>query len=319
MNDTHQTLKITFAIPGLLGLAFSFIILSAQAQDAEKKLGPVIDDETGQLDATIVSAAPATETETSKPAAASPVVSIEVRDTLEPDLKIGVNSTIVLPGSSYYISSDGIRDQNYTNVNRVLAKVPGVYVREEDGSGLFPNISIRGVDGTRSEKITLLEDGILQAPAPYAAPSAYYSPNIGRMAGVEIIKGPGLIGYGPNTTGGAINYLSTPIPEQEEFFLRTTYGNFATAQTHSYYGDTIETSVGRVGYLAEIYYKQSDGFRTVDGAPAFGIPASNQTGFKVFEPMVKFFWEPDTALKQRIEFKYGLTKFDADETYLGLT
>ena len=163
-----------------------------------------------------------------------------------------------------------------------------------------------------------MEDGILQAPAPYAAPSAYYSPNVARMAGVEVLKGSSQIAYGPHTTGGVINYLSTPIPEIEQFYLRTTYGSNKTFQAHTHYGNTFDTaSGGRFGYLAELYYKRSDGFRTID--PGIGIPSSNDTGYGVIEPMVKFFWEPNTALDQRIEFKYGFSDVDADETYLGLT
>ncbi len=229
----------------------------------------------------------------------------------------GATETYRLPGSGYFVTSQEIREQNYTNVNRVLAKVPGVYVREEDGAGLFPNISIRGVDGTRSEKITLMEDGILQAPAPYSAPSAYYSPNVARMAGVEILKGSSQIAYGPHTTGGVINFLSTPIPEHEQLYVRSTYGSNATVNVHAHYGDTIETAAGKFGYLAEIYYKRSDGFRTIE--PGLGIPESNETGYAFIEPMIKFSWEPNTVIDQKFEFKYGFTDADADESYLGLT
>lgn len=286
-------------------------------------LGPVIDDSTGELDATVVSSTPApprtpSATDTVRRASTTRPVEIEVYDTIDPDVITGgAEQTFQLPGSGFFLTAGDIRDQNYVNVNRVLAKVPGVYTREEDGAGLFPNISIRGVDGTRSEKITVMEDGILQAPAPYAAPSAYYSPNVGRMAGVEILKGSSQIQFGPHTTGGVINYLSTPIPEYEQFYNRTTYGSNNTIQTHTHYGNTVEGENGRFGYLAEVYYKRSDGFRSIDGG--IGIPASNDTGYAVVEPMVKFFWEPNTTLKQRIEFKYGFSDVDADETYLGLT
>ncbi|MGA0900362.1 MAG: TonB-dependent receptor family protein [Luteolibacter sp.] len=219
-----------------------------------------------------------------------------------------------LPGSAAYIDADEFRLRGYTNVNRILGAVPGVYLREEDGFGNFPNISMRGADGTRAEKITVMEDGILAAPAPYAAPSAYYSPRASRMAGLEILKGSSQIKYGPQTTAGVINYLSTPIPEElgaPNFYWRSTYGSHNTFFNHAYYGDTVQTKNGKFGFLFELYHETSEGFRKLDGG--------GDTGFTTYEPMVKFFWEPDTVLKQRIEFKYGYTELDADETYVGLS
>ena len=51
------------------------------------------------------------------------------------------------------------------------------------------------------------------APAPYAAPAAYYFPRIPRMSAVEVSKGPAAIKYGPQTVAGAISMLSEPIPD----------------------------------------------------------------------------------------------------------
>lgn len=307
-----------FSLAGIIASGMSL----SRAQDVSS--APVIDDATSELDLTVVETAPASAPSAPsapagmRQATVSSPTEIEVYNTIEPEIITGgVAEAYALPGSGYFLTSQDIRDNNYTNVNRVFAKVPGVYVREEDGAGLFPNISIRGVDGTRNEKITVMEDGILQAPAPYAAPSGYYSPNIARMAGVEILKGSSQIGYGPHTTGGVINYLSTPIPEHEQFYLRSTYGSNATAQIHSHFGDTIETGTGKFGYLGEIYYKRSDGFRTIE--PGLGIPRSDQTGYKVLEPMIKLSWEPNSAIDQKFEFKYGSSNVDADESYLGLT
>ena len=67
------------------------------------------------------------------------------------------------------VSGRDIRDLAYDDVGRALRQVPGVYVREEGGYGLFPNISLRGVDTSRSAKVTMMEDGVIAAPAPYAS------------------------------------------------------------------------------------------------------------------------------------------------------
>ena len=50
-----------------------------------------------------------------------------------------------LPGSGDYIGPEEIRRYNFNNINEILRNTTGVYSREEDGLGIFPNISIRGL------------------------------------------------------------------------------------------------------------------------------------------------------------------------------
>src|SRR3989338_11335713 len=139
-----------------------------------------------------------------------------------------------LPGSATFLGGGDIQEAAFGNVHEMLRKVPGVYVRDEEGFGLFPNISLRGVDTGRSGKVTIMEDGILAAPAPYSAPSAYYSPNAGRMTGIEVLKGSSQIKYGPHTTGGVINYLSTPIPTHAKYFLSSPFAIGSLLPAHGY-------------------------------------------------------------------------------------
>ena len=221
-----------------------------------------------------------------------------------------------LAASGEYLDSSDIRTHSYDNINILARKMPGVYAQEETGLGLLANISLRGVDTHRSQKITMMEDGILTAPAAYSAPSAYYTPTLGRMSGLEVMKGSSQIKYGPHTTGGALNYLSTPIPNHQAFYLKSSYGTDNDVRLHGNAGNTFTTDVGTFGYVAELYHHQTDGFKTINMPMG---PDDEQTGFDKTDTMVKLMWEPNTASYQQFEFKVGYTDFDANETYLGLS
>ena len=98
---------------------------------------------------------------------------------------IGASKTINdVAGSAYLIDNERIQEFEYADINRILRDVPGLYLQEEDGFGQRPNIGIRGSGSDRSSRIALLEDGVLIAPAPYSAPSAYYFPTAKRMQSI---------------------------------------------------------------------------------------------------------------------------------------
>ena len=272
----RKSLKINKSVRALFASACSFGVVSAVAQDAS--------DAADELDPVLVSGA---------------IVGS----------KEGVN---LITGSATYLDIDDLRVHSISDINSALRRVPGVYVRPEDGYGNFPNISLRGIDMGRSSKVTIMEDGILAAPAPYSAPSAYYSPTLERMSGLEVIKGSSQVKYGPHTTGGAINYLSTAIPEELTTYSKVYYGSFDEMVAHIYHGGKQDTDIGRIGYLVEGYYRTTDGFKELQGA-------AGETGFTRSEPMFKLSWEPNTANYQSIELKLSSTDFDANETYLGIT
>ena len=55
-----------------------------------------------------------------------------------------------IAGSAAFLDVQEIREHTVDDINRILRRVPGVNLREEDGMGLFPNISMRGVDSART-------------------------------------------------------------------------------------------------------------------------------------------------------------------------
>ena len=212
-------------------------------------------------------------------------------------------------GAAYYLSFEELTEYISIDVNRSLNRISGINLYEEDGFGLRPNISIRGTSPERSSKIVIMEDGIPIAPAPYSASSAYYFPSIGRMQAVEVLKGSSQIQYGPYTTGGAINFVSTEIPDKSKVKLETNIGNFNSAKTYALFGNTKEN----FGYMFEYLNYNSDGFKSLVNNFNSGFDISEITS------KIKYQFVKDKKTVQSLELKFHHYDEISNETYLGLT
>ena len=210
-------------------------------------------------------------------------------------------------GSAHYIDATQIEQLGHSDIQRVIRQIPGVSVQVEDGYGLRPNISIRGVATERSGRITLLEDNVLIAPAPYSAPSAYYFPTVGRLAGIEVLKGPAAITQGPYTIGGALNMISTPIPDANQGRVVAEVAQDNTYRVHAQYGAQLDNGVG---VLVETHQWKSDGFQAVD--------RGGDSGLDVKDYMLKLSYAPDDSA-HRFELKWQVADQTSDQSYLGLT
>jgi Fe(3+) dicitrate transport protein len=211
-------------------------------------------------------------------------------------------------GAGQYLSEEELAKFVYTDIQRIIRQVPGVSIQVEDGYGLRPNISIRGVATERSGRITLLEDNILIAPAPYSAPSAYYFPTTGRMSAIEVVKGPAAITQGPYTIGGALNMVSTPIPEMQRGQVTFEAAQDATYRLHANYGGKQDNGLG---YLFEVHQWQSDGFQNIDRS-------NTNTGLDVTDVTGKLAYAPKNS-DHSVELKLQYTEQDSNQSYLGLT
>jgi Fe(3+) dicitrate transport protein len=203
-------------------------------------------------------------------------------------------------GSGSVIKQEVLALTNPISVGEALRKVSGVYIRDEDGQGLRPNISIRGIDGNRSVKLLLLEDGLPISLAPYGENSAYYAPSIDNMERLEVLKGSGSILYGPQTVGGVINYITQAPPLTPTTRFKAIHGTNRYTNLQLDYG----TTYGNTGILLQSMYKGGDGLR--QGTP-FGI-------YDFRAKMV-------TALNHNQDLTLKAQYFNEDSTisYVGLT
>ncbi len=230
---------------------------------------------------------------------------------LDPITIIGtVKNARDVAGGASLVSRAELQEFETTNPTEALRRVPGVSIQFEDGYGLRPNISIRGTPAERSSRITLLEDNVLIAPAPYAAPAAYYFPTFGRIQYMEVLKGPSSITQGPYTIGGAVNLLSTPIPAERQGMLQLESGSDNTRRGHAWYGGSSE----RTGWLLETHQWQSDGYQHVDRNV-------NATGLNKKDYLAKFSFSTDaaTAVYQQLDIKLQYSQEDSEQTYVGLS
>lgn len=207
-------------------------------------------------------------------------------------------------GTGSVIDSEQMQLEVASDIHQMLKTVPGVYVLEEEGHGLRPNIGIRAAASGRSSKVTLLEDGIMVAPAPYSNPAAYYFPTTFRMSALEVLKGAPLLRYGPQTTGGVVNMVSTPIPARASGNVLAAFGEQDQQDLHAHYGDT----QGNFGWLLETVQRSDGGFKDIDRS-------NRDAGFEIADYVAKARVSGD---HHSLSVKAQYSEEVSNETYLGL-
>lgn len=170
---------------------------------------------------------------------------IDVIGTKDQQFKQSSTSTI--------IDQQDLESAHVMTTNEALRKVPGVVVRDEEGFGIRPNISIRGLNPTRSTKVMLLEDGIPLAYAPYGDNASYYYPSIDRFSRIEVQKGANQVKFGPQTIGGVINHITPDAPE--------AFGGWASLTTGNRDYVNGRFNVGGKGMLLDYTHKSGEGNR----------------------------------------------------------
>lgn len=215
-----------------------------------------------------------------------------------------------LGGAVQLLDEDDLEDRNLDDPEAIVQELPGTQVRTEDGYGLRPNIGVRGASSERSRKLTLMEDGVLFGPAPYAAPAAYYFPLMTRMVGLELSKGPSTVLYGPNTIGGALNFQSRSVPDALSGAIDLGLGSHLYRRAHAWIGSSNDWG----GFLLEGVMIGADGFKTID------FHQDRSTGFNRGEGLLTLQTTPirSATVDHTFLVRGGLAIERSNETYLGL-
>lgn len=305
-----------------MGFFVAMMVSSARAQepppagDAEHPEDAMLDGELELFESQVFTVPEGTQPDARPEGDTAPKARVHGDDAMPELREVTVHYTpediFRMGGSVQALDENQLQKLQYDDPNSVLLQIPGLYIRQEDGFGLRPNIGLRGTDPDRSAKVTLMEDNVLFGPAPYSAPAAYYFPMMARITGVEVFKGPAAILYGPQTVAGAINYLSRPVPEEPLGQIDLSYGRFQTFRGHLHYGRQNEWG----GFIVEGIHLGTQGFKTIDGD--FG---TDNTGFQRSELMFKGFVNNKLSSRvfNRLTMKFVGSRENSNITYLGLS
>lgn len=120
-------------------------------------------------------------------------------------------------GSRTVISNDQLQKSANRTLDDALQRVSGVKIKDETGTGVLPQISVRGLYDSRSGRVQILEDGIPLALAPYGQEGMSLFPvTFSTIDSIDVVRGGAAVQYGPNNVGGVINLISRPIPVKWE-------------------------------------------------------------------------------------------------------
>lgn len=122
------------------------------------------------------------------------------------------------PGARTVVTEQALTEAGNRTLEDALRQVPGVTVADESGTGVLPNIGVRGLNPLRSEQVLLLQDGIPMTLAPYGQTGASLFPlTLQMVQAVDVARGGVAVHYGPNNVGGVVNFLTRRIPAKPSF------------------------------------------------------------------------------------------------------
>lgn len=234
--------------------------------------------------------------------AQGPVQADTTRPSTLPTVEVigSTASLLRIPGSGTILSREVMTQARVLHTAEALRKVAGLHIREEEGLGLRPNISIRGLNPNRSSTVLLLEDGIPLSIAPYGDNAAYYHPPVNRFGRIEVLKGSGQILFGPRTIGGVINYITPDAPLRPAGSVMLSGGTSGYRLAQASYGGTWNGNQLLVGLMR----KDGEGAR-------------EHTGTRLTDVTVKAGMSLDDA--HTLTLKAGHYTERSNATYAGLT
>ena len=118
-----------------------------------------------------------------------------------------VQGTLIFSGKKNEVIRLGNMDADLStnNTRQVFAKVPGITIWENDGSGIQVGIAARGLSPNRSWEFNVRQNGCDISAEVFGYPEAYFNPPMEALEKIEIVRGAASLQFGPQF-GGLLNY-----------------------------------------------------------------------------------------------------------------
>jgi Fe(3+) dicitrate transport protein len=173
-----------------------------------------------------------------------------------PDMK---DNVIYAGKKTEVIQLDKINaDLSTNNTRQVFAKVPGISIWENDGSGIQAGIASRGLSPNRSWEFNVRQNGYDISSEVFGYPETYYTPPMEALRKIEVIRGSASLQYGPQF-GGVINYqIKKGNPNKPlSFETQQTVGSYGLFNTYNAIGGTYK----KLSYYGFLHHRAAEGWR----------------------------------------------------------
>ncbi|MEY2629541.1 MAG: ABC-type iron(III) dicitrate-transport system component, TonB-dependent outer rane receptor FecA [Bacteroidota bacterium] len=148
---------------------------------------------------------------------------------------------------------------NLTNNNarEIFARIPGVTVWENDGSGIQINVGVRGLSPNRSWELNTRQNGYDISSDVFGYPEAYYNPPLEAVETISLVRGGASLQFGPQF-GGTLNYiLKRENNKKFSFETQNTVGSYGLMSSYNALGGKYK----KFSYYVYNHSRSGDGWK----------------------------------------------------------
>ena len=235
-------------------------------------------------------------------AAAGPAADRDSLDTITVTARKREETIQDVPVAVTAFTAESLDKLNVEDLSDLDAQVPNLTIYAARGSSSTLTAYIRGVG--QSDPLWGVDPGVgLYLDDVYIARPQGALLDVFDVGRVEVLRGPQGTLYGKNTIGGAIKYVSKPLPEEFEGFASLTVGNYSQLDAKAAIGGPLfghdsgirarlsVASLNRDGFGENVVTKQPVSDKEIN-ALRFSIGAFSQDDFDV---QFAFDWMDDQS------------------------